>query len=304
MPNPHLLVIALATNELGSPHTAAVLRSAREVLGPSVTVRVEVVDDAAKRSPNNATQPSSAYAWLSWDRDARAAHLRCYIPESGRWIQRDVTFEEQDPENERGRTLGFVIASIFVEGHETANPPVVPAPSKPKEEPAPKPKLYQLAAAADVAMAHDATSLGAWVHAQRRISSRFSLGVGSDARFGALTEASAGARFFAVGAVATLRGWPKNGAAWLGIRSFGGAESVTFTHKSEDDPTAVAESAWVPRLDLLLHGSLELEGSSVLFFDLGTNYRFGSTDIYVRGLRRAHIPNFIGIARIGVGARF
>jgi hypothetical protein len=79
---------------------------------------------------------------------------------------------------------------------------------------------------------------------------------------------------------------------------------MTFTHKSDDDPSAVSESAWVPRLDFLLHGSLELEGSSVLFFDVGTNYRFGSTDVYVRESRQAHIPNFVGIGRIGVGARF
>ena len=79
---------------------------------------------------------------------------------------------------------------------------------------------------------------------------------------------------------------------------------MAFTHKSDDDPFAVTESAWVPRLDVLLHGNLDLEGSSLLFFDVGANYRFGTTDVYVRESLRAHIPSFVGIARMGVGARF
>ncbi len=91
------------------------LKSAHEVLGPNVTVRVEMLGGSGNSRVIADEHPTSAYAWVAWDvTDPRVAHLRCYIPDDNRWVQRDVSFTDLDPENERGRTLGFVIGSIFV----------------------------------------------------------------------------------------------------------------------------------------------------------------------------------------------
>ena len=104
-----------------------------EVLGRNVTVRVEVFDESNNSENSAAQRPTSAYAWLAWDmRDPRVAHLRCFVPESKRWVKRDVTFTDQDPQTERGRTIGFVIASIFVEAGEPQSQPVVRVPQVPK----------------------------------------------------------------------------------------------------------------------------------------------------------------------------
>jgi len=303
MPNPHIVVIALAANELSSPHTASMLKSAREILGPTTAVRVEVVDENARGQGSPKAPPNSDYAWLAWDRyDSRVAHLRCYMSQSNRWVQRDVSFEPQDPESERGRTLGFLIASTFVEGREPQLVPSVPAPTRPSVTV--KKKRFLITAAAAVAGPGDVTSLGAWASTQRYVSHRFALGLAGEARFGTVTAAQSGSRFLSFGAVTTFRAWPSSGSAWIGIQSLLGTEFVAFTHRSEDDPSAVVQSAWLPKLDLLLHGSLELEGASVLFADIGANYRFGETAVYVHGLRQAHIPAFVGVGHIGIGARF
>ncbi len=99
---------------------------------------------------------------------------------------------------------------------------------------------------------------------------------------------------------------PQTGRGWWGLQSFPGRrECLTFIHLSEDDVIgAVTHSAWVPKLEVLAHGNLDLSSSSMLFLDLGTNYRFGATDVYVHQSLKAHIPAFIGIGRIGVGTRF
>ena len=299
---PAIVVIALAANELSSPRTTAILKSAQEVLGPGVTVRVEVVADNATSVD---VSPTSAYAWLAWDiQDARVAHLRCYVPEDRRWVQRDVTFTEQDPENERGRTLGFVIGSIFVEAREPQPQPALPVPQLPKEPSPIEPKRFVIAAAASMAAPGDVTSLGAWIGLQRGVSRIFWLGLAGEGRIGTVPVAQAGTRFFSAGALSTLRLLPQMGRGWWGLQAFMGAEHLTVVHSSEDDAYASTQSAWVPKFELLAHANLDVSATSMLFVDVGTNYRFGSADVYVRQSLKAHIPAFVGIGRIGVGTRF
>jgi hypothetical protein len=284
------------------------IKSAREVLGPNVTVRVEMLGGSAGSRNVADERPTSAYAWLAWDvRDPRVAHLRCYVPDDNRWVQRDVSFTDQDPENERGRTLGFVIGSIFVEVREVReprSPPQQRVPQLPQNQWQLEPKRFLIAAAASIAAPRDATSLGAWIGAERALSKIFWIGVAGEGRIGAVERAQASTRFFSFGAVTTIRLIPQIGRGWWGLQSLLGAEYLAFVHLSEDDAFAVTHSAWVPKLEVLAHGSLDLSSSSMLFLDLGTNYRFGVTDIYVHQSLKAHIPAFIGIGRIGVGTRF
>ncbi len=303
---PPIVVIALAANELSSPRAAAMLKSAHEVLGPNVTVRVEMLGSNGNSRSVVDEHPTSAYAWLAWDtRDPRVAHLRCYIPDDDRWVQRDVSFTDQDPENERGRTLGFVIGSIFVEAREPQQPqPTEPVPELPQNHWQLEPKRFVIAAAASIAAPGDATSLGAWIGAQRALSKIFWMGVAGEGRIGTVNQAQASTRFFSFGALATVRLVPQLGRGWWGLQTFLGAEHLTFIHLSEDDAFAVTQSAWVPKLELMARGNLDLSSSSMLFVDLGTNYRFGATDVYVHQSLKAHIPAFIGIGRIGVGTRF
>ncbi len=302
MSTPTIVVIALAANELSSPRTTAILNSAQEVLGRNVTVRVEVIDDGGTSVE---AHPTSAYAWLTWDiPDANIAHLHCYVPDDKRWVQRDVVFSEQDPQNERGRTLGFVIGSIFVEAREPQPQSTFPVPQLPKEKGPLEPKRFVIAAAASIAAPGDATSLGAWIGVERGLSRIFWLGVAGEGRIGTVPRAQAGTRFFSLGALSTLRLLPQKGPGWWGLQALLGAERVTFVHQSEDDPSEVVQSAWVPKLELLAHANLDLSATSMLFMDVGTNYRFGSADVYTHQSLKAHIPAFIGIGRIGVGTRF
>jgi hypothetical protein len=313
VPSPSVLVIALATNELSSPRTAAMLSSAHQVLGERVSVRVEVIETKDQAEALLNSRPTSAYAWLSWDNtDTRVAHLRCFIPTGNRWVQRDVTFAPQDPEVESGRTLGFVIASIYVEGSEPQNKPLAPVPLKTSEmkpsaevkSSAPDRSRFQLGAAASFAAPRDMTSLGAWFGIQLTLSRSFWLGAAGDIRFGTIGKAQASERFIAGGLVGTYRAWPRTGPFWCGPQVFLGAEQVALSHFSEDDPKPVNESAWTARLDLLATGNWELSGTSMLFVGLGTNYRFGETDVYVHGTTRAHLPAWAAIGRLGVAARF
>jgi len=307
VPGPTVLVIALATNEIGSARTAAIVTTALQVLGDRVSVRLEVVDAELDSQTLLNIHPTSAYAWLSWDKtNTHLAHLGCFIPSAQRWVRRDVTFAPQDLDIESGRTLGFVIASTYVDGIERQPETREQVPRKPeagKTEVA-RQKRFELQGAASLAGLRDATSMGAWFGIQMTLAKPFYVGAAGDIRFGTVGKAQSSERFIATGIIGTLRVWPQSGRAWLGSQVFVGAEQVRFSHFSEDDLQPVAQATWVARLDLLGIAAWEVSSTSQVFLGLGTNYRFGQTDVLVHGVERAHLPAWIAIARVGLGTSF
>lgn len=322
-------MIVLAANEFGSARTAALLSTAHEVLGPGVSIRVEAFDpqpsnerpavpspasapgaptqSASELPPGQEPPGTATYAWLGWDEaNPNLAHLKCFIPESHRWIVRDVAFAPQDPANESGRTLGFVIASMYLGSESPVAIPLQPVPQKTKNDRAPQPHEKRLLAqaAASLALPGDVTSMGGLLSLQAALTHSIALGIAAEVRFGTVPEAQANVRFIGLGALLDLRLWPRRGAFWFGPQLLAGAEQVHFSHFSGDDPKPVGQSAWVPRSDVLLNFNWQLSETSLVFLGIGTNYRFGETDTYVRTIRRAHIPAWVGVARLGIGTRF
>lgn len=305
---PAVLVIALAANEASSPRSTAIIESARDVLGEDVVLRVEAVDPSNPVSdalPD--ADPSSGYAWITWDSaNANLAHLQCFIPASRRWVHRDVAFAPQDPPLETGRTLGFVIASIYLGNETHRETPPVSVPPKPleKEPVVANSRQFIVQGAVSLALPNDAMSVGGWLGAQWQVAPSFSFGLAGDARFGTVDNAQSSTRFIGVGALGTYRLWPTTGNVWLGPQLLLGTEQLRFSHFSEDDVRPVEESSWIPRIDALMVLHWEIAESSLLFVGLGTNYRFGDTDVFVRGQRRAHIPAWAELGRLGFGTRF
>lgn len=74
---------------------------------------------------------------VSWDRQHRRAHVEIGTKRGGsqRWVSRDVTFREADPEPERWRAVGLVIGALVGESEREAE--AQPAPLEPKARPAP-----------------------------------------------------------------------------------------------------------------------------------------------------------------------
>src|SRR5687767_8651161 len=129
------LVIFVLTAEAAAPANVALERSARDVLGTTATVELKTVADL----PSDAealreAQGAEGVVELRWGKDGRLAQLHCYLAREGRWVDRTITFDRDDAEIERGRLLGFAVASMLLEGgtkaedteaaHESA--PLVP----------------------------------------------------------------------------------------------------------------------------------------------------------------------------------
>jgi hypothetical protein len=297
------------------------VKTAREVLGPKVTISVEGfdphVDEQSQQEPRSmrsrfaqpATPLSSraAFAWIAWDEtDHNLAHLVCFLPDSERWVRRDVAFAAQDPAVESGRTIGFVIASMYLEGERPREQaPVSVAQKTPEFQANPlHARHFMIDAAASAAAPNDVTSLGGLLSLKLAASRSFSVGFAGEVRFGTVASAQSSVRFIGIGMLADHRSWPRRGPLWLGPQVFLGAEQVHLSHFSADDPKPVAQSAWVPRADGLVVCNWELTETSLVFIGLGANYRFGETETYVRDVRRSHIPAWVGVGRLGLGTRF
>jgi hypothetical protein len=118
MADPVTLVILLAAGEAASPTAAAMAQGARDAFAGVVAEVQEsptVPTDADALAVESQSHPD-AVAELIWhDADRRNASLRVHLRQSHRWIERSFRFGPSDPPVERGRTLGFAVASILPE---------------------------------------------------------------------------------------------------------------------------------------------------------------------------------------------
>ncbi len=132
MPTALTLVVFLIASDDAT--AGALARAAQDALGPQATIVVRAA--AAPPSDEDAqatarTQRASACAVVSWQ-DAARLHARVHLQlePSGPWTDRELVFEPADAAGEKGRALGFALASML--------PPRAGAP--PQVEPAPEPE--------------------------------------------------------------------------------------------------------------------------------------------------------------------
>jgi hypothetical protein len=116
MLSPALLVIFVTSSAQIDPATVSLERAAHEVLGPSAELRVEAV--ASPLSDGAVLEragPADGVVELHWNGARRTALLHCYIASEQRWVDRAIRFSPADSEPDRGRMLGFAVASMFME---------------------------------------------------------------------------------------------------------------------------------------------------------------------------------------------
>ncbi len=149
-----VVVIVLAAADLGDPSVGAMTASAQRALGPAATIVVRGVDRLAgdgELVELETALHAEAVIDVSWPGAAHDhAHLHVHAhAKDPAWVDRDVAFQASDVPVERGRTLGFAIASMVPLRSIADTPPpppppppaepATPAPSLPTPEPAPAP---------------------------------------------------------------------------------------------------------------------------------------------------------------------
>jgi hypothetical protein len=123
MADPVTLFILVAAGERADL-TRAMAAATRDALGTNAVVVVREVPGEPSDSEALATESSdsaNAVVELSWtDAHHQQASVRMHIAQDRRWVERSIGFLRQDADAERGRTLGFAIASILPQAPASA----------------------------------------------------------------------------------------------------------------------------------------------------------------------------------------
>jgi hypothetical protein len=315
-----LVVIWTLASELSSPSTVAMSRATHDALGATSEVRTEAAPPGDGLRPQSLAQVSG-WVRVSWDSaEHRRARLLCYLPALDRWIDREVAFSPSDPESERGRTLGFLVASIFIDagvvppsserGVRVSPPPAAPSTPPPTIEDEPsepsKPRLTSLGAAAEVTGPGTATGFGAWLAVERSVlGSELWLGGAARARFGSVSEAQATSRLLALGFQATWLAWTPSSKSRVGVRGGASVAQLSMAHLSDDDAgVPEAQSRFLAVFELVLHSRYHFAPASALAVDLGAQVLSGKTEIYVHQRRVGTWPHAVPVLRLGVESTF
>jgi hypothetical protein len=306
---PSVVIVWVLAAELASPATAAMQASATEALGNATEVRI--VDE----QPTAAGAPLDGAAGLvkvTWIGDAHErAHLSCYLPRVGRWVEREVPFDASDPEHERGRALGYLLASILVEqgALRTAAPPAVlprTLRGEAARSPAVGPVLGSSVSFGSVSFGAEgsgpgpSTGFGGYLGAGVSILDGVAFGGSVRARFGEVPEAQATTRYLAAGPELTWNWLPRSSPWALGLRSGAFVSYLAISHLSDDDVTADKKGRWLVASELLLHAGFRAAPKGGVFADAGVVALSGRTELDVRHEVVAVWPLASPLLRLGV----
>jgi hypothetical protein len=249
---------------------------------------------------------SAALAVLTWLGPSRLeARVRLHLRDGDRWIERGLSFAPSDDMRERGRTVGFTLASMLPEQRPVVRRAQAPPAAAPfvVSSPAPlssKPARFAVDALVigSLGVRGNADGLGGAFALRRAVVPWLALRAELAGRTGVVQNAEATSLFFhgGLGVCLSPFGNAPSRRADLAARIDVALFYESLGHLSSDDRERVRRSRFVPGGDLVLEGSLRLLSSAALVLGVGAELAFGRTDVYVHGARVTVVPplRFVG----------
>jgi hypothetical protein len=301
-----ILAVVVAAGDGHGALATAMVNTAAEALSPVAKVELRELpvpsDDEALRIEDELG--ARAVVKLVWmDTAHEEVRIRLHVARTGHWTERHITFAPADTLTERGRALGFAIASMLPE----AAPELVPDTFGVTAEPEPLSRWgLTLAAAVGAGIGGPAEGVGGALAFEWFAARAFSLRLLAGARDGSVSDLPGSD-------VATFAG---AGAAWwpiapdadhrfgLGVR----ADLLVLDHFLSRENAGQTEwkSSLLPGADLLVEGSWLFGNSVEAVACAGTEVAFGKLDADVSNTanRVATVPPFRIVATLGVRLRF
>jgi hypothetical protein len=310
-----VLVILVATGEGRAVETTAMAAAAAEVIGEPDSVRVDEASPPTDVSALRLEQGLGARAVvaLTWDGpDHLTAHLRLHAARTDRWIDRELGFAVEDKRAERGRALGFAMASMLPASDPTFPLATTSEPAAPAPPPPPLgSNVVEASFLAAPGIGGAAGGLGVRLGGERFVAPSVSLGLSAAGRTGKIQAVDAKEVMVSAGAGAAI--WPitpaRRGGGHAGLAVRGEIlllyQAVAHTNaagatawKSQVMPGGVltVEVTWsvARRLELLLAGGAEIAAGAIDVTVLAPSPQGGT----------ARIPACRALAEAGVRVRF
>jgi hypothetical protein len=303
----HVLLIFMAASDEGTSTSAALLRALAEALGPGAQISVQgspapPTDEALVERVRD--RKATAAVRLVWD-DATgtrvAVHL--YLARGDEIHDQRLTFQPSDPAEERGRALGFVIASYLLP--PAARPvPAVAAVRAPPPEPA-RWALEGFGTAA-LSLQGEGGGLGGGFGVRFWAGERWGVRAGLHLRTGSVVQAQASS--LGAGAALGLFRVLAGGGGPRGVSLLGRAEGLlvydALTHLSADDPQPVRRGRFLPAAAAVLELEWRLAPAAALHVAGGVEEALGKTEVLVHDIKVALIGRSRIVAEAGFRTRF
>ncbi len=308
-----VLVVLIVSNSAVDPAEPAMAAAARELLGQSASVRIELTpEDPPDAESLDRAGKADGVVELFWAPDQASALLHCYVARDARWVDRTITFSVDDRPEQRGRLLGFAIASMFPRLVVTAEPPTppreeVPPPLRegavvPREGDVSKLRL-DLGLSAVTGIRGPADAWGATLGIRLALSPSVWARLAVGGRVGEVPAVEASTRTATAGVGLSWLALHDASPAELGVRADFQACWLEVTRSQAADAEVESRSRWMFGGAALFEGGYRLTRSTGLFAGAGVEALLGETDIYAEGHFGAKLPIFRAVAELGLRVR-
>lgn len=314
MSSPLLVVVLVAAGDTTDPGTNALTATAEDALGGNAIVLVREAD-AAKLSDAEADKLATAaradaVVVVTWSvPDRRRAVVRVHPSARDAWIDRTVSFALADPVVERGRTVGFEIASMLrVRAMEAApaNPAPAPKPIAPPPPPPPDAPVEPRRApsfAIDAAALFATNGIGAEGAIRWWATERVAARIAGGWRTGELSAAGADLSIGRLGVGLAWKAMETNGPHPVSLGARVDVLALQHTAMRTDDPTSRG-SRWLPGADFVVEASWVFAPGFAASAAPGAEVSFGSTRVFVDNERAASIPTVSFVGELGLRFAF
>jgi hypothetical protein len=321
--NALLVVILVAAGEASHPATRGVVGAAREAYGPGFEVEVretEVVPSDERALAVGTALHAAAVVELSWDAPVhRQATIRFHLQSRPAFGDRVILFDETDDVGERGRTVGYAIASMMTAPSEPDRPPAatrpradsISAPARPPVHSVPSTTSWthgaiDAVAAGATGVAGSAAGWGGSLSGRWYLLAPLALRIGASARAGQVIPAQSTSLLMHAAA----------GVAWVPLRATRASPfdvgvridallmREQLTHFSDDDPEPVPAARWLPGADAALEAVWLFSPNAGFLGCFGAEVAFGRTDVTLHQVRVTSIPPLRLVFQAGVRAAF
>ena len=309
-------------------------RSIEEALRTALARDAVIVVKSSEVRPDDAVADeardggASLVGVVRWSERERRASLHFMRGGDRRWIERDVRFDAADAPTERGRTVGFALASMMPDEafNATAPPPPTPQPLAPSpvrfsepvlaavaEHPilAPRPSLranplaFEIGTSAQLAPAGYGGGVGGSLAVRIPLVGALAARAAFGARFGQIGPAQATSRAIEGAVGVALQPWLDGGRRWaLGGRVDAVMGQQHVSHFSKDDTTPAVQTRLVPGFDAALECAFRFTERAAAVAAVGAEVAFGTTDVYTYERKVASIPPGRLLAELGVRVLF
>lgn len=315
----------------GAEMISAFRQTAQRVLGSDAQVHtLRVASDPPDEEAVANALEADGVVELSFSAEGKVARLHCYLAREKRWLEREINFGDSRASarseiSERGRLLGFAVATMFANDSneaaqerdspslapaEPATPTVAAEAALPRQTPHATPsersarRVAEFAAVMSTGIEGTASGLGASAGFRLGLTGPLWARVVIAGRSGNVPEAQASTRTALMGAGIALAFLPDSASFELGTRLDVFASYFDVSHLSEDDLSPDRRSRWLAGADLVAEGGFRVTRDVGAFLGAGVEATVGRTEIYTHHQRVAVVPPFRATAELGFRTRF